>query len=82
MPVYEFKCKRCDKEFELQRAVAKMPATAKCPACGARAPRVLSMFAFVRGAQADVGTDDMGPEDLLGGGMDDDFGGMDDDFDF
>ena len=80
MPIYEFRCKKCAEEFELTRLASRMPRTAKCPSCGARAPRILSMFAVGRGAAPDVEmSSDAEPEDF--GGMGDDFGGGDD-FDF
>ena len=79
MPIYEYHCKGCGNDFELRRLVAKMTSTAKCPNCGARSTRKLTMFALVRGA-SDGGDD----SDDLGGGFggDDDFDMGDDDFDF
>ena len=81
MAIYEYHCKGCSNDFELMRSVAKMTSTAKCPKCGARATRKLTMFAVVRGA-ADGG-DELG--DLGGGGGfgdDDGFDMGDDDFGF
>ncbi len=79
MPIYEFHCKACDDDFELMRPVSKMTNTAKCPSCGGRAQRKLTMFAIARGAPPDVlGSSDAEPEDYDMGG---DFG-ADDDFDF
>lgn len=81
MPIYEFRCKKCAEEFELTKPASQMPRTAKCPSCGARAPRMLSMFALVRGAAPDVEkSSDAEPEDF--GGMGGDDLGMGDDFDF
>ncbi len=41
MPTYEYKCPKCQTEFELfQKMSAK--SGAKCPKCGARADRLLS----------------------------------------
>ena len=76
MPIYEYACKKCGKDFELLRRVEQMNARAKCAHCGSRATRrTLSTFAVVGSAAIDVTTDDLGPGDL--GGFDDDM-----DFDF
>lgn len=53
MPLYEYHCVRCDLTFEelsLMRASHKKKA---CPACGKRAPRIVSAFAIASGA-ADI----------------------------
>jgi putative FmdB family regulatory protein len=44
MPVYEFRCDKCRKEFEIIAAVKDYdPAKTKCPKCGsARVERVWS----------------------------------------
>ena len=89
MPIYEYHCKKCGEDFELMRPVAKMTSTAKCPSCGARAARSLSVFAVVRGTTPDFDLGDEsdqppgGGDDMGMGGMGEDFGmgGMGDDFD-
>lgn len=45
MPIYEYSCNKCGKQFEvLIRKKGDEPA--KCPSCGARGPRkILSSFA-------------------------------------
>lgn len=43
MPLYDFRCRACDHEFE---AMAPVGGTAECPACGAPdAERLLRPFA-------------------------------------
>ncbi len=34
MPVYEYQCAKCGKEFEMMRSRAEKDAQAKCPVCG------------------------------------------------
>ncbi len=37
MPVYEFKCKKCDHRFELAESISKHDKhREKCPECGSR----------------------------------------------
>jgi putative FmdB family regulatory protein len=46
MPIYEYRCKACKKQFELMRTMAQMNAPAPCPACESRETmRQLSLFA-------------------------------------
>lgn len=46
MPTYEYKCPKCQHEFEvIQKITAK--SGAKCPRCGARAERQLSAAGLV-----------------------------------
>lgn len=33
MPVYEYKCKKCEESFEMQRKFSDPPLT-ECPSCG------------------------------------------------
>ena len=79
MAIYEFHCAKCGADFERQRPASKMPSTAKCASCGARARRKLSMFTVIRGAAPDLVSSDLDPGELPGG--DDDFD-LGDDFDF
>ena len=45
MPIYEYKCGKCDHVFELRRNIADKDDTLKCPKCRAEKPkRQLSMF--------------------------------------
>ncbi|MSQ41796.1 MAG: zinc ribbon domain-containing protein [Dehalococcoidia bacterium] len=70
MPIYEFQCKKCGRKFECMMRLTRRQSTAKCPRCGASAPRKLSAFALVRGAPPDLMRDDLSPQDLGGGGDD------------
>lgn len=45
MPLYEYKCARCGKRFELIQKFSDPPEAA-CPACGGRAHRLLSVSAL------------------------------------
>ena len=48
MPIYEFKCKECGKEFEFLCLSSKDENAARCPACGSEATeRLLSTFSSV-----------------------------------
>jgi len=46
MPLYEFACSACDKEFELLVASARWEGKAACPHCGSKKlTKKLSVFA-------------------------------------
>ncbi len=45
MPIYEYKCPKCEFKFELLRPLSQSGADAVCPHCRECAPRVLSTFA-------------------------------------
>jgi putative FmdB family regulatory protein len=54
MPIYEYVCGKCSNKFELMRPISRALDPADCPACKARAERVLSRFAcFTRSAEGD-----------------------------
>lgn len=42
MPLYSYKCKDCDNEFELLRSMAESSSGATCAVCGSRACRLPS----------------------------------------
>jgi len=45
MPVYEFRCQKCNKKFEKLCAIGETGENLKCPACGAGAPKkIISSF--------------------------------------
>jgi putative FmdB family regulatory protein len=45
MPLYEYHCSDCEKDFEEFRSLENRDAPAKCPACGGEKPqRKLSLF--------------------------------------
>ncbi len=45
MPIYEYYCAACQKEFELMRPLSQMGDPAPCPSCGAAGQRLISSFA-------------------------------------
>jgi putative FmdB family regulatory protein len=45
MPLYEYRCRTCDRRFELQRPMHEAATSAPCPDGHADTVRVLSMFA-------------------------------------
>ncbi len=50
MPIYEFECSKCHKNFELRRSVNDKDEDIKCPDCGTPHPkRCFSMFAQGKG---------------------------------
>ena len=80
MPIYEYRCKKCEQRFELMRRLADRTKRAKCEHCGSTATALaISAFALVTGVSPNAGAGDGEPEDY--GDMDD-FGGGMDDFDF
>ncbi len=90
MPIYEFRCPKCEQAFDLVRPRSKAGAAAKCPDDGTKAHRVFG--AGIIGVGSSSGDFDLGDLGDLGGGMPGmpgmggmpDMGGMgmDDDFDF
>ena len=45
MPLYEYRCRRCDEEFEERVRMDTPTETIECPGCGVRdAERLLSTF--------------------------------------
>ncbi|MEK7847290.1 MAG: zinc ribbon domain-containing protein [Chloroflexota bacterium] len=45
MPIYEFFCPKCRKEFEVMRPMSHKDDPAPCPTCGAPGQREVSVFA-------------------------------------
>jgi putative FmdB family regulatory protein len=78
VPIYEFLCGKCGKDFELMQSLSKRTATAKhATKCGGRGKRKLSIFS-VAGTAAPSADDfadmsEMGGMDEMGGmpGMED-----------
>jgi len=47
MPIYEYHCKACDHEFELEQRITEDPVK-KCPACGKhKVRRLISNTSFM-----------------------------------
>lgn len=45
MPIYEYQCPSCGREFELMRPMSQAGETAPCPNCGTSSERLVSVFA-------------------------------------
>jgi putative FmdB family regulatory protein len=45
MPIYEYYCGKCGKEFEAMRPISKASEPALCPICGAEARKLVSACA-------------------------------------
>lgn len=64
MPLYEFRCRTCETNFEVRRPMAEASAPAVCPQGHPGAVRLLSVFASVGGAPASAPS----PAPRAGGG--------------
>ena len=80
MPVYEFRCPKCTKAFDLVRPRSKAGAAAKCPDDGTKAHRVFGagIIGVGSGDDFDMGDFGGGLPDMggMGGGMPGMGGGM------
>jgi len=45
MPIYEYRCSSCGNIFELRRSFSQAAEPAKCPKCGGKGEKLLSVFA-------------------------------------
>ena len=45
MPIYEYQCKKCGKEFEFQQSIKDSPKK-KCPACEGKLTKLISNTSF------------------------------------
>lgn len=45
MPIYEYRCKGCKKDFEVLQKITDDPLAA-CPACGKQVKRLISQTSF------------------------------------
>ncbi len=54
MPVYEYWCPRCLKEFEVKKPIADFGKPAFCPGCNAEGERLISNFASKTGSTLQV----------------------------
>jgi len=79
MPIYEFRCTKCGKSFDVLRAREQAGAPAQCPHDGAAGQRLFTSAVVLSGGGGGFdfgGDDDM---DMGGmGGMPPGMGGMDD----
>jgi putative FmdB family regulatory protein len=49
MPLYEYECGECGRQFESYRRLSEVKDEEACPACGARAKKVgLSLFSSAK----------------------------------
>jgi putative FmdB family regulatory protein len=46
MPVYEYKCKKCNKEFEVMQKITEDPLTV-CSSCGGALKKLITNTSFV-----------------------------------
>lgn len=46
MPIYEYRCKKCDSTFEIMQRFQDPPLR-KCPECGGKARRLVSNTSFI-----------------------------------
>jgi len=49
MPIYEYQCLSCGKQFELSRPLSEAGAPAPCPDCGGASEKLISGFASKTG---------------------------------
>ncbi len=54
MPIYEYYCANCRKDFELMRPFRESDAPGTCPTCGAAAAKLPSVFASNEGYSVKV----------------------------
>ena len=53
MPIYEYRCKKCEKVFEVIQKVEEGGDSLKCPSCGQKGPeKVLSCFSSLKGSES------------------------------
>jgi putative FmdB family regulatory protein len=45
MPIYEYKCKKCGKEFEIFQGITEQPVQA-CQSCGGPVNKLMSLSTF------------------------------------
>jgi putative FmdB family regulatory protein len=53
MPIYEYRCRKCEKIFEKIQKVEEGGASLTCPYCGAQKPeKILSSFSSSKGSES------------------------------
>ncbi len=56
MPTYEFKCSRCEKQFEISASINEKEKLSKCPQCGSQdVNQIYSVNIFIRGGKSTSG---------------------------
>ena len=45
MPIYEYRCEKCGKDFDLTRPISQASESAPCPTCKKPAQKLVSSFA-------------------------------------
>lgn len=49
MPIYQYYCNKCEKEFELKRIMADIDKPALCPKCKTKGTRLVTAFSSMVG---------------------------------
>ena len=49
MPIYQYYCEKCTKEFELKRLMADIDKPAQCPKCKRKGTRLVTAFSSMVG---------------------------------
>jgi putative FmdB family regulatory protein len=49
MPIYQYYCEKCAKEFELKRLMADIDKPAQCPKCKKEGTRLVTAFSSMVG---------------------------------
>lgn len=50
MPIYEYRCPYCGKEFQLMRSMSQVDKPALCPKCGTKSQKLVSASASKTGS--------------------------------
>lgn len=56
MPLYEYRCQKCNYNFELLRPVSEAAKRAECPRCHVEAERLISRFSCLSKTDSGVTT--------------------------
>ena len=49
MPIYQYYCEKCEKEFEVKRLMAEIDKPAPCPKCKREGTRLVTAFSSMVG---------------------------------
>lgn len=61
MPIYEYECLNCSKQFEVMQKFSDKPLR-RCPACGGRVHKLISRTSFILKGTGWYATDYASPE--------------------